>query len=79
MEKANERAGHLMVCDYRRTRPRATPEELQVRCRPLRSWAPEPCNIGCETQWHKSHYLTLVLNAGGGNDPVESAHACCHW
>ena len=30
--KANERAGHLMVSDYRRPRPRATPEELQERC-----------------------------------------------
>ena len=35
-KKANERAGHLMVSDYRRPRPRATPEELQVRCRPPR-------------------------------------------
>ena len=34
--KANERSGHLMVSDYRRPRPRATPKELQVRCRPLR-------------------------------------------
>ena len=30
--KANERPSHLMVSDYRRPRPRATPEELQVRC-----------------------------------------------
>ena len=36
-DKANERAGHLMVSDYRRPRPRATPEELQVRCRPPRT------------------------------------------
>ena len=38
MEKdnANKRSGHLMVSDYRRPRPRATPEELQVRCQPLR-------------------------------------------
>ena len=35
-DKANERSGHLMVSDYRRPRPRATPEELQVRCLPLR-------------------------------------------
>ena len=35
-EKANECWGHLMVSDYRRPRPRATPEELQVRCWPLR-------------------------------------------
>ena len=34
-DKANERAGHLMVSDHRRLRPRATPEELQERCRPL--------------------------------------------
>ena len=34
--KENERSDHLMVSDYRRPRPRATPEELQVRCRPLR-------------------------------------------
>ena len=26
--KANERSGHLIVSDYRRRRPRATPEEL---------------------------------------------------
>ena len=38
MEKdtANERSGHLMVSDYRRLRPAATQEELQVRCLPLR-------------------------------------------
>ena len=35
-DKANERAGHLMVKYYRRPRPRATPEELQVRYLPLR-------------------------------------------
>ena len=35
-DKTNERSAHLMVSDYRRPRPRATPEELQVRCRPLR-------------------------------------------
>ena len=35
-DKANERSGHLIVSNYRRPRPRATPEELQVRCRPLR-------------------------------------------
>ena len=35
-DKANERAGHLMVSDHRRPRPRATPEELQVRCRSLK-------------------------------------------
>ena len=35
-DKANERAGHLMVSDYRRPQPRATQEELQVRCLPLR-------------------------------------------
>ena len=34
--KANERSGRLMVSDYRRPRPRATPEELQVRYRHLR-------------------------------------------
>ena len=35
-DKANKRSGHLMVSDYRCPRPRATPEELQVRCRALR-------------------------------------------
>ena len=35
-DKANERACHLMVSDHRRPRPRATPEELQVRCLPVR-------------------------------------------
>ena len=35
-DKANERSGHLMVSDYRRPQPRATPEELQVRCLPVR-------------------------------------------
>ena len=35
-DKANERSGHLMVSDYRRPRLRATPEEVQVRCRPTR-------------------------------------------
>ena len=35
-DKANERAGHLMVSDYHRPRPRATPQELQVRRRPTR-------------------------------------------
>ena len=30
-DKANERSDQLMVSDYRRPRPRATPEELQVR------------------------------------------------
>ena len=34
-DKANKRSGHLMVSDYRCPRPRATPEELQMRCRPL--------------------------------------------
>ena len=24
------------------------------------------------------YYLTMVLNARGGIDPVESANACCH-
>ena len=32
-DKANERSGHLMASDYRRPRPRATPDDLQVRCR----------------------------------------------
>ena len=31
--KSNERTGHLVVSDHRRQRPRATPEELQVRQR----------------------------------------------
>ena len=31
-DKANERWGHLMVSDYRRPRPRATPEELLMLC-----------------------------------------------
>ena len=35
-DKANERSGDLMVSDYRRPRPRATPEEPQVRCLPTR-------------------------------------------
>ena len=35
-DKAKERSGHLMVSDYRRPRPLATPEELQVRCWRLR-------------------------------------------
>ena len=35
-DKANARTGHLMVSDHHRPRPRAIPEELQVRCRPLR-------------------------------------------
>ena len=35
-DKANDRAGHLMVSDHRRPRPRAAPEELQVRCLPVR-------------------------------------------
>ena len=39
-DKANERSGHLMVSDYRRPRHRATLEELQVHCLPLRlGWA----------------------------------------
>ena len=37
-DKANERSGQLMVSDHRRTRSRVTPEELQVRCWPLRWW-----------------------------------------
>ena len=41
-DKANERSGYMMVSDHRRPLPRATPEELQVRGRPLRGWAPEP-------------------------------------
>ena len=36
LSQANERSGHMMVSDYRRPRLRATPEELQVRCLPLR-------------------------------------------
>ena len=36
MEKTNERSGHLMVSDYRRPRPRVTPEDLHVHCRPLK-------------------------------------------
>ena len=36
-DKAKERSGHLMVSDYGRPRPRTTPEEVQVRYRPLRS------------------------------------------
>ena len=35
-DKVNERSGHLIVSDYRRLQPHATPEELQVRCQPLR-------------------------------------------
>ena len=35
-DKVNERAGHLMVSEYRRPRPRATREELQERCLPLK-------------------------------------------
>ena len=35
-DMANKRSGHLMISDYRGPRPRATPEELQARCRPVR-------------------------------------------
>ena len=35
-DKVNKRAGHLMVSDYRRPRHHATPEQIQVCCRPLR-------------------------------------------
>ena len=35
-DKANKRSGHLMLSDYGCPRPRATPQELQVRYRPLR-------------------------------------------
>ena len=34
-------SGHLMVSDYRRPQPRATPEELQMRCLPLRWIGPQ--------------------------------------
>ena len=81
-DKANERSGHLMISDYRRPRPRAAPEELQVRCRPLR-WVgrrspalPDAKRSGIKPLL--LNYLTPVLNAGGGNDPAESVHACCH-
>ena len=34
--KASERTGYLMVSDHHRPQPRAPPDELQVRCRPVR-------------------------------------------
>ena len=34
--KANEHVVHQMVSNHHRPQPRVTPEELQVRCRPLR-------------------------------------------
>ena len=75
-DKANERLGHLMVSDQSRPRPHATPEKLQVRCRPLR-WVGRRSPALPDAK-RSGHYFTPVLNAGGGNDLVESAHACCH-
>ena len=65
MEKdnANESSGHLMVSDYRLPRPCATPEELQVRCLPLK--CVDAKRSGIKPQ------------ESSGNDPIESAHACC--
>ena len=63
MEKANERSGHLMVSDYRRPRHRATPEELQLLCRPLR-WVGRRSPALPDAKRHKA------------TTSVESAHAC---
>ena len=35
-DKANEQTGPLMGNEHRRPRPRVTPEEPQVYCRPLK-------------------------------------------
>ena len=47
-EKRNEHTGYLMLSDHHCSRPCATPEELQVRYRPLR-WR--------ETQFIKMYYI----------------------
>ena len=36
-DKANERNDHLMVSNHCRPRLRATPEKLEMRCRPRKS------------------------------------------
>ena len=66
-DKANERSGHLMVSDYRRPRHRATPEELQVRCLPLR-WVGRRSPALPDAKRSGINYFTPVLNSGGGND-----------
>ena len=59
-DKANERMGHLMVSDHRLSRPRATPEELQVRCRPTR-WVGRRSPALPDA---KRSGIKLLLNAG---------------
>ena len=61
-DKANERTGHLMVSDYRRPRPRATPGELQVRCR-LLCWR-YPCHIDLEILPQAGHFTVAWLVEG---------------
>ena len=51
--KANERSGHLTVSDHRRPRLRATPEELQMRCRSLK--------------WRQMRFLKVSMSYRPGN------------
>ena len=57
-DKANERSGQLMVSDHRRPRPRATPEALQVRCRPLR--------------WRYTRFLKVPMSYRPGNTAAKN-------
>ena len=65
-DKANECSGHLMVSDYRRPRPRATPQELHgggydVRCLALR-WVGRRSPIPIPDA--KRNGIKPLLNAG---------------
>ena len=53
-DKANSRAGHLMVSDH----AAHDPAQHQRGCRCVAPdnvcWAPEPAITWCDTQWHKA-------------------------